>query len=302
MPAKYIDINILPPTSPNDYKIGVPGTARVEFGGYRLGAPVGVSSASSVSTGSIGVLTIVQQPTSVEVLVPATATFTCVAQTSIGMLSYQWKKNGVNVGTNSSTYTTGATTGPSDSATYTCVVSNGTMTVTSSAATLTVVDLDLYLSFSGINVISGIGLLRDREGDTADSVRVNNSVTLSGKYKLTKINTDKYTVTITIPTIQRTIYSGYNYTGTSQPFNTSSTVLGVYRIGDNWRLCVGLNEAFSDKGGYYLSAASAVMGQTMANENTSYHLQRYLNSTGSALDPNDWDTYALDGTAVLTTT
>jgi len=49
MPPKYIDINILPPTSPNDYKIGVPGTARVTFGGYRLGAPVGVSSASTVN-------------------------------------------------------------------------------------------------------------------------------------------------------------------------------------------------------------------------------------------------------------
>ena len=50
MPAKYIDINLLPPTPQNDYKIGVPGTARVTFGGYRLGAPVGVSSASTVGT------------------------------------------------------------------------------------------------------------------------------------------------------------------------------------------------------------------------------------------------------------
>lgn len=50
MPAKYIDINILSPQSPNDYKIGVPGSARVTFGGYRLGNPVGVSSASTVST------------------------------------------------------------------------------------------------------------------------------------------------------------------------------------------------------------------------------------------------------------
>lgn len=49
MPAKYIDINILPKQGTNDYKIGVPGTARVTFGGYRLGNPVGVSSASSVN-------------------------------------------------------------------------------------------------------------------------------------------------------------------------------------------------------------------------------------------------------------
>jgi hypothetical protein len=49
MPAKYIDINILPKQGANDYKIGVPGTARVEFGGYRLGAPVGVNSASTVA-------------------------------------------------------------------------------------------------------------------------------------------------------------------------------------------------------------------------------------------------------------
>lgn len=67
------------------------------------------------------------------------ASFTVVA-TGSG-LSYQWKKNGVDIpGANSSTYSLGATTGPSQSGVYSVVVSNAGGSDTA-GATLTVNDV-----------------------------------------------------------------------------------------------------------------------------------------------------------------
>jgi hypothetical protein len=51
--------------------------------------------------------------------------------------SYQWRKNGVNVGTNSSSFTISSAL-TSDAAAYNVVVSNGAGAVTSNAANLTV--------------------------------------------------------------------------------------------------------------------------------------------------------------------
>ena len=66
-----------------------------------------------------------------------TATFQCTA--TGGPLTYQWKKNGTNVGTNSSTYTTPALVAGDNGAQYTVTVTSaGCGSVTSAAATLTV--------------------------------------------------------------------------------------------------------------------------------------------------------------------
>jgi hypothetical protein len=138
MPAKYIDINLLPKQGTNDYKIGVPGTARVTFGGYRLGNPVGVSSESSVNGPALDTsyIRITQPPVDASVLEPDSASFSIAAEGDPPTLSYQWKKNGVNVGTNSTTYNTGATTWTGVDDTIICVVSNGVASVTSNSATL----------------------------------------------------------------------------------------------------------------------------------------------------------------------
>jgi hypothetical protein len=61
-----------------------------------------------------------------------------VAATGSGTLTYQWKKNGVNVGTNASSYTTPATSASDDNAKFTVTVRNTAGSVTSNAATLTV--------------------------------------------------------------------------------------------------------------------------------------------------------------------
>lgn len=81
--------------------------------------------------------TITTQPASQVVTVGQTATFT-VAATGTGTLSYQWKRNSVNVGTNSPSYTTPATVIGDNGAQFQVAVTDTTGTTNSAIATLTV--------------------------------------------------------------------------------------------------------------------------------------------------------------------
>jgi hypothetical protein len=102
---------------------------------------VGCSSARSTSGGSSGdptAPTITAQPASQTVTTGQTATF-MVTATGTAPLSYQWQKNGTTIsGSNSSTYTTPATTAADSGAKFAVFVSNAGGSVTSSSATLTV--------------------------------------------------------------------------------------------------------------------------------------------------------------------
>jgi hypothetical protein len=82
--------------------------------------------------------TITTQPASQTVTAGQTATFTVVAG-GTAPLSYQWKKNGANIGgATSASYTTSSTTTADSGSTFAVVVTNTAGTVTSIAATLTV--------------------------------------------------------------------------------------------------------------------------------------------------------------------
>ncbi len=109
------------------------------------------SSYDCIATNSIGsatsasaVLTvqyapsITTQPADQTVTVGQTATFSVVAN-GTAPLSYQWRKNGVNIaGATSANYTTPATVAGDDGTKFDCVVTNIVGNVTSSAAVLTV--------------------------------------------------------------------------------------------------------------------------------------------------------------------
>src|SRR5207248_2492632 len=97
------------------------------------------------------------QPQPQTVCVGKTATFNVTA-TGTGPLSYQWRKNGVNIaGATSSSYTTPATTAADNGALYTVVVTGACGTpVTSNNATLTVGSNQVVTS----NADSGTGSLR----------------------------------------------------------------------------------------------------------------------------------------------
>ena len=81
------------------------------------------------------------QPTAQNITAGATATFSVTA-TGTGTLSYQWKKNGINItggtGATTSSYTTPAMGYAGNGAVYSVVVSDSAGTTTSSTATLTV--------------------------------------------------------------------------------------------------------------------------------------------------------------------
>jgi hypothetical protein len=80
---------------------------------------------------------ITTQPLNKTVTEGQTATFTVVATGT--SLSYQWRKNGTNIGgATSASYTTPATTTADNGALYSCVVSNTGGSATSNNATLTV--------------------------------------------------------------------------------------------------------------------------------------------------------------------
>ena len=99
------------------------------------------SAPSSVATLTVDAAptkpTITTQPANASVTVGQTATFTVVA-TGTAPLTYQWTKNGMNVGTNSATYTTAATTSADNGAQVQVTVSNSAGSTPSSIATLAV--------------------------------------------------------------------------------------------------------------------------------------------------------------------
>ena len=81
---------------------------------------------------------ITSQPVGPTVLVGQTASFS-VTSTGAAPLSYQWRKNGTNIGgATAANYTTPATTAADSGAQYSVVVSNSVASVASNAVTLTV--------------------------------------------------------------------------------------------------------------------------------------------------------------------
>ena len=80
---------------------------------------------------------ITSHPQDTAVMVGQTATFS-VAGTGTAPLSYQWKKNGANVGNNASSYTTPPTTAGDNGSKFSVVVTNSAGQANSSEATLTV--------------------------------------------------------------------------------------------------------------------------------------------------------------------
>lgn len=82
---------------------------------------------------------ITQQPVNDTVNVGQTATFT-VAASGSAPLSYQWRKNGVNIGgATSASYTTPAATSGDNGAAFRCMVSNPVGSATSAQAIMTVI-------------------------------------------------------------------------------------------------------------------------------------------------------------------
>ena len=96
-----------------------------------------LASCANTMSSSATTPVITAQPPNATVTVGQPATFT-VAAAGTAPLSYQWTKNGMNVGTNSATYTTAATTSSDNGAKIQVTVSNSKGSAPSSVVTLTV--------------------------------------------------------------------------------------------------------------------------------------------------------------------
>jgi hypothetical protein len=97
--------------------------------------------------------TITSQPANVTTVIGSTATFSVTATSSGGSLSYQWKKNGTNIGgATSSSFTTGTLTINDDNSSYTVVVTDSNGSTTSSAAILRT-----FWNLSGAISVAAIG-------------------------------------------------------------------------------------------------------------------------------------------------
>jgi Ig-like domain-containing protein len=102
------------------------------------GAGCGGGSTSVPDAGTKSPVTIATQPASQTVAAGQTATFGVVA-TGAAPMTYQWRKNGVNIaGATASSYTTPPAAAADNAAKFVAVVSNPVGSVTSNAAILTV--------------------------------------------------------------------------------------------------------------------------------------------------------------------
>jgi hypothetical protein len=97
----------------------------------------GNTSSSGGNPGTSIAPSISIQPASQTVTAGQTATLTVTAS-GTDPLNYQWQKNGANVGSNSASYTTPATTAADNNAKFLVTVSNTAGSVTSATVTLTV--------------------------------------------------------------------------------------------------------------------------------------------------------------------
>ncbi|HEY3270082.1 MAG TPA: immunoglobulin domain-containing protein [Geothrix sp.] len=114
---------------------------------------VGGSVTSSAATLTVNPTppTIITQPASVTVTAGATATFTVVAGGN-PPFTYQWKKGGVDIGgATSASYTTPATVPADSGGSFTVTVTHGGVSITSSAAILTVQSVPPAISLQPAN-------------------------------------------------------------------------------------------------------------------------------------------------------
>ena len=95
------------------------------------------TSSSNGNPGTGVAPTITTQPADQSVTQGHTATFSVAAQ-GTAPLTYQWMRGTTDVGTNSPSYTTPATTASDNNAKFQVVITNSAGTITSRTATLTV--------------------------------------------------------------------------------------------------------------------------------------------------------------------
>jgi uncharacterized protein (TIGR02145 family) len=128
-----------------------------------------------LTSGGCTAPSITVQPVSRTVGVGQTATFS-VSANSTATLTYQWRKNGVVItGATAASYTTPAATAADNQSPFTCTVSTSCGTITSAAATLSVLSPDM------------VGLT-DIDGNTYQTVKLGNQEWSTENLRVVRLN------------------------------------------------------------------------------------------------------------------
>ncbi len=212
-------------------------------------APATVSVGSSLPAPSV---TITTQPASQSVTAGQSVTFT-VAATGSG-LTYQWQKDGANIsGATSASYSI-ASAQTSDAGSYTVVVSSGSTSATSTAATLTVTSVASNPPAHLINLSILTSLDSPTDAFTLGYV-VGNSSATNAK-----------------PLVIRAVGPGLAAVGVTSGFLADpklETFAGATKTGenDNWGGSATLSNAFASVGAFPLTGTS-LDAATLANITT----------------------------------
>lgn len=262
--------------------------AAVDAGSYNVVVtnPVGSVSSGSAKLTVNTPVSISSQPSNLTVLAGSPATFS-VSATGTAPISYQWKKNGVNLpGATGSSYTISATTSAS-AGTYTVVVTNPAGSVTSGNAVLTV---NTLVSITGqptsLTVVTGSSATFsvtatgsspltyqwqkggvDINGGTASSYTIGSAQTAdAGTYKVTvtnpagSVSSGSATLTVNTPvTITSQPADMTVVVGSSASFSVTAT--GTPKLSYQWKknganISTGTSATFSISSALSTSAGS----------------------------------------------
>ncbi len=224
--------------------------------------------------------TITAQPGNQTVTAGQTATFTVVA-TGTAPLSYQWRKNGVNIaGATAASYTTPAT---DSGASFDVVVSNTAGTVTSSAALLTVTPATLVsiaVTPANPSVAAGGTQQFTATGTFSDSSTqvLGNAVWASGTATVATINTTGLAAALKVGSTTISATSG-SISGSTLLTVTPATLVSIAVTPANPSINKGATQQFTATGTFSDSSTQVLSNAVWASGTATVAT---INATGLA--------------------
>jgi Protein of unknown function (DUF1573)/Immunoglobulin domain len=268
---------------------------------------------------------ITTQPTGQSVVAGQTSSFT-VAATSSGTLTYQWNKNGTAIsGAVSPLYTTPATTTSDNGAQFTATVTNSAGSITSNAATLTVVPATFILNGSRTSIPFGavstgssseVGVTFTNAGNsivTVSNLSVSGAGFTAGGISSGQMLSPGQTATLNVtfaPAAAGSMTGSVtvNSDAASSPFTISLSGSGAQPAGHsvtlNWTASTSTVSGYNvyrstTSGGLYAMLNSSLVNTTTYLDTTVQSGQTYFYSAKSVDSNGNESTFSTEATAII---